>query len=209
MTHQKCRVFDPVSFDKNDGASLPVLVVGPDWPDLDFFFRPKIRGRTRILARWQRSAQGWGAPPGRTPPGGSPGPGRPLSRPSASRGPQRAPVWPAGRTGLQARLNTPASYLHPTTRQKSNYVTKIQLVNKNPTMSQKSNYPTKTQLLNKNPTIPQKPNYVTNTRLCHKNPTIPQTPNYVTKTRLSHRHPTVPQTPDVSPDTRCQGRPPM
>ena len=41
VTHQKCRVFDPVSFDKDDGASLPVLAVGPDWPDLDFFFDPK------------------------------------------------------------------------------------------------------------------------------------------------------------------------
>ena len=77
ITRQKCRVFDPVSFEKNVGASPPVLAVGPDWPDLDFFCQPKIRGRILILARWQRSAQCWGAPPGRTPPGGSPGPGRP------------------------------------------------------------------------------------------------------------------------------------
>ena len=41
ITHQMCGVFDPVSFDKNDGASPPVLVVGPDWLDLDFFFDQK------------------------------------------------------------------------------------------------------------------------------------------------------------------------
>ena len=38
-------------FDKNDEASPPVLAVGPDWLDLDFFFDPKIRGRIPILAR--------------------------------------------------------------------------------------------------------------------------------------------------------------
>ena len=44
ITHQMCGVFDPVSFEKNGGASPPVLAVGPDWLDLDFFSRPKIRG---------------------------------------------------------------------------------------------------------------------------------------------------------------------
>ena len=51
VTHQKCRVFDPVSLDKNAGASPPVLVVGPDWPDLDFFFDPESEVRIPILAR--------------------------------------------------------------------------------------------------------------------------------------------------------------
>ena len=52
------------------------------------------------------------------------------------------PDWPAVQTGLQSGLNTPASYLHPITKQKSNYVTKIQLRHKNPITQQKPNYVT-------------------------------------------------------------------
>ena len=62
-------------------------------------------------------------------------PVRPAGQTGLQAGLACRPDWPAGQTGLQARLNTPASYLHPTTKQKSNYVTKIQLLNRNPTTS--------------------------------------------------------------------------
>ena len=50
MTRQKSGLFEPAIFDKNDGASLPVLVVGLDWPGADFFFDHFFRGRCRKLA---------------------------------------------------------------------------------------------------------------------------------------------------------------
>ena len=190
-----CRVFDPVSFDKNDGASPPVLAVGPDWPDLDFFFSTKNPGSDSDCGALAKIRPRLGSAAG-------PDSARGLSWPRAAiksafglQGAPRAPVWPAGQTGLKARLACRPDSIH-------RRHTCIQLLDRNPTTSQKSNYVTKTQLLNKNPTTQQKPNYPTDTRRCHKNPTIPQKPDYVTKTRLSHRHPTVPQTPDVSPDTR-------
>ena len=206
-----CGLFDPVSFDKNDGASLPDHAMGPDWLDLDFFFRPNIWGRTRILARWQRSAQGWGAPPGRTGPGGSPRPWRPMSRPSPSRGPQGPqsglqarlacrPDWPTGRTGLQAGLACRPDWPAVRTGLQAGLACRPDSIHRRHTCI---------RLLDRNPTTSQKSNYSTKIQLCHKNPTTEQKPNYVTKTQLLNRNPTIPQTPDVRVGPRCQGRPPM
>ena len=53
MSFMPCHLwalFDPAYFEKNDGASLPVLAVGLDWPGADFFFDLFFRGRCRKLA---------------------------------------------------------------------------------------------------------------------------------------------------------------
>ena len=76
MTGQMKALFDPAVFEKNGGAGLPVLAVGPDWLDLVAFLNSLLKGRFRILnsaenahpdfefCRKRRTPAGLGALPG-------------------------------------------------------------------------------------------------------------------------------------------------
>ena len=196
--------------------------------DSDFGALAKIRPRLGAAAGPGGARAG--LRPGRTPPRG-------LSPPVAAnksafglQGAPRAPVWPAGQTGLQAGLACRPDWPEGQTGRQAGLAcrpdwpagrtglqaglacrpdsihrrhTCIRLLDRNPTMSQKSNYSTEIQLCHKKTTMSQKLNYSTETQLCHKKT------NYSTETQLSHRHPMSVQTPNVSPDPRCQGRAPM
>ena len=61
ITHQKSTLFDPGEIEKNEGASPPVLVVGPDWLDLDLFSNTCFRGWFQIWGSAQKRApRAWG-----------------------------------------------------------------------------------------------------------------------------------------------------
>ena len=96
----------------------------------------------------------------------------------------------------QCQAGTQPLYRHPTTIQKSNHYTEIQLLYRNPNTIQKSNHYTDIQPLYRHPTTTQKANryvrasdHYTESQPLRRNPTTIQKSSHYTSIQPLYRHP--------------------